>query len=54
MFHGASTEAFGPNANGVGAITAVPTFAPTHLALGQTSKPLLHDRVRYRFFCGVT
>ena len=27
-------ETFSPNANGVGAINAVPTFAPTPVALG--------------------
>jgi len=38
---------FSPNAIGVGAINAVPTFAPTPMALGLNVKPLIHDRVRY-------
>ena len=33
-----SDETFSPNANGVGAINAVPTFAPTPLALGLNVK----------------
>ncbi len=46
--HAASSETFSPNASGVGAVHAVPTFAPTPLALGLNVKPLILDRVRYR------
>ena len=46
--HAASSETFSPNAIGVGAINAVPTFAPTPMALGLNVKPLIHDRVRYK------
>jgi len=41
---------FSPNASGVGAINAVPTFAPTPLALGLNVKSPIRDRVRYKHF----
>ncbi len=45
--HAASCETFSPNAIGVEAINASPTFAPTPMALGLNVKPLIRDRVRY-------
>jgi hypothetical protein len=38
---------FSPNANRVGAINAMPTFAPAPLALGPNTKPRTHDRAGY-------
>ncbi len=53
MPHAASSETFSLNAIGVRAINAVPTFAPTPMALGLNVKPLMHDRVGYIPLCMV-
>ena len=46
ILHAVTSETFSPNAIGVGAIDALPTFAPTPMALGLNVKCLIHGRVK--------
>ena len=45
--HAAESETFSRNANGVRAISVLPAFSPTPLALRLNVKGLIHGRARY-------
>ena len=48
ILYAATSETFSPNAIGVGAIDALPTFAPTPMALGLNVECLIHGCVKHR------